>query len=137
MGTATRDMRNFNTFLRNINLLEILISNGRFTWSKEGEVPLKSLIDRFLVSSNWEEAFENLRVARQVCVISDHFPILLEVGAFESEPSPFWFFSSGMKDKDCCRQIERVFAEDKQLGWAGFVTFSKFRKIKTALKKCG
>ncbi|KAE8637486.1 hypothetical protein CSA_016968 [Cucumis sativus] len=58
MGRASRDMRNFNIFIKENNFMEVPLSNGRFTWSSEGEVISKSLIDRFLVSNKWEEAFE-------------------------------------------------------------------------------
>ena len=51
-------MRNFNIFIKENNFMEVPLSNGRFTWSSEGEVISKSLIDRFLVSNKWEEAFE-------------------------------------------------------------------------------
>lgn len=56
MGRATRDMRKFNRFIEETNLIEIPLSDGRFTWSREGETSARSLIDKFLVSNNWEKS---------------------------------------------------------------------------------
>lgn len=75
--------------------MEIPPSNGRFMWSREGNMISCSLSDRFLVSPDWDEAFENSRVASQVHIHLDHFLILLEAGSFEWDPSPFRFVIVG------------------------------------------
>lgn len=79
-------MRKFNNFIFYANLLEIPLSSSRFTWSREGRVISHSLIDKFLVSNEGDEAFENTRTVRQVCTSSDHFPLLLEASSFEWGP---------------------------------------------------
>lgn len=67
------------------------MSNGRFTWSRERNRVSRSLLDRFLVTNEWDEAFEGSQVFRQIRIVSDHFPLLLEAGAVDWGPSPFHF----------------------------------------------
>lgn len=93
-GRVTSGMRNFNNFIALAQLMEIPLGNGRFTWSREGSVASQSLLDRFLISSRWDDTFANTKVTRQVCTPSDHFPILLEAESFEWGPPPFRFCNS-------------------------------------------
>lgn len=88
-GRITRGMRKFNNFIATVHLMEIPLSSDKFTWSREGSVIPQSLIDRFLISNIWDETFANTRVTRQVRILSNHFPILLEVGSFKWRPPPF------------------------------------------------
>ncbi|XP_038876676.1 uncharacterized protein LOC120069076 [Benincasa hispida] len=60
VGKATRDMNNFNKFIRLNNLLEIPLSNGQFTWSKEGDVVSKSL-KMFLIIQGLQDKLEPCR----------------------------------------------------------------------------
>lgn len=48
LGRVTKGMRKFNNFISVVNLLEIPLSNGRFTWCREGVVISRSLIEYFL-----------------------------------------------------------------------------------------
>ena len=128
-------MRKFNNLINDLNWMEIPLSNCRFSWSREGVAASKSLIDRFFVTSNWDEVFENPRVARQARIVSDHFPLLFEAGAFVWGPAPFKFCNSWLDNKECRRLIERTLEMDGQQGWPGFVIFAKLRNLKLALKR--
>ena len=63
-GRVTRGMRKFNNFIALAQLMEIPLSNGKFTWPREGNVTSRSLLDRFLISSSWDDSFANTRVTR-------------------------------------------------------------------------
>ncbi|XP_038904301.1 uncharacterized protein LOC120090656 [Benincasa hispida] len=134
VGRATRDMNNFNKFIRLNNLLEFPLSNGQFTWSREGDVASKSLLDHFLVSSTWEDVFDNSRVARQARTMSDHFPLTLEAGAFEWGPSSFRFCNSWLNNKESCKLIEKSLKKKENHQWAATLS-TNLRKTKSALKK--
>lgn len=43
-------MKTFNDVIENLDIVEIPISNGGFTWSKMGNDSVHSLIDRFFLS---------------------------------------------------------------------------------------
>lgn len=57
-GRLTRGMKKFNKFIEKAHLMEIPLSNGRFTWSREGIRISRSLLDRFFMTNEWDEAFE-------------------------------------------------------------------------------
>lgn len=88
-------MRKFSSFIEAANLMEVPLSNGQYTWSREGRSISRSLIDRFFITKVWDEAFENSRVIPQASTLSDHFPLLLEAGSVCWGPSPFNFVIVG------------------------------------------
>ena len=65
---------------------------------------LWSRLDRFLLSSDLEEHFPNIRQKRLHRLLSDHFPVLLEGGNFHKSSHPFrfenmWFKAEGFVEK--------------------------------------
>ena len=72
-------MRKFNNVIDRAKLLEVPLSNGRFTWSREGSTLARSLIDCFFIHTTWDQNFENTGVNRQERLFSDHFPLFLKV----------------------------------------------------------
>lgn len=48
-GRMSRGMRKFNNFIEP-KLIQVPLLNGKFTWSKEGRVVSRSLLDRLFVS---------------------------------------------------------------------------------------
>lgn len=103
IGRPTRGMKKFNISIDNYDVLEILVSNGMFTWSRGG-VSSHSLIGK-LISKEWDDIFDNTKVARQAQIFSDHFPLLLEAGVILWGPSPFRLFNSWLPEADCCKKI--------------------------------
>ena len=127
-------MRKFNKFIEEWKLIEVILLNRKLTWSREGRVVLRSLLDRFLVTFDRDKAFANTRVTRQVRISSNHFPFLLEAGAFEWEPSPFRFCNSWLLDKNCCQFIENSLTTSTPPSWMGFALSTQLQNIKGQLK---
>ena len=48
-GRMSNGMRKFNNFIEEPKLIQVPLLNGKFTWSKEGRVVLRSLLDRFFI----------------------------------------------------------------------------------------
>ena len=57
----------------------------------------KSRLDRFLVSSNWENHFSGVVQYILPRPVSYHFPILLDGGGIRSNPTPFRFENIWLK----------------------------------------
>ena len=75
----TSTMHWFSAFISEQSLTDLPLVRGSFT-SNSREVASRSRLDRFLVSTNWEEKFPSICQCRLSRLLSDHFPILLEGG---------------------------------------------------------
>ena len=124
----------FNKFIELGNLMEIPLQNGRFTWSREGFSPSRSLLDRFLINQQWDDLFENSRVSHKARIFSDHFPLMLEAGAFLWGPSPFRFCNSWLLSNECNQIIVETVNNSNFYGWAGFILQEQLRSVKLAVK---
>lgn len=85
-------------------LSRFTIIGSLLTWSR-GEVNIQaSRLDRFLISSEWNDIFRKINQIALPKVISDHNPIMLESGDWDSNPSYFkfenmWLNTEGFLEK--------------------------------------
>lgn len=54
-NSISRNMRRFSDFINDLELVDPPLNGSRFTWSENQDVRCMSRIDRFLISSSWEE----------------------------------------------------------------------------------
>ncbi|WP_368854972.1 hypothetical protein, partial [Proteus mirabilis] len=78
MGRTTRSMLDFDNFISEAGLKDAALDNAGYTWSNFREMVVKSRIDRFLFSGEWEETFPQARQEVGFRVCSDHFPLILD-----------------------------------------------------------
>uniref|UniRef100_A0A7N2M4C3 Uncharacterized protein n=1 Tax=Quercus lobata TaxID=97700 RepID=A0A7N2M4C3_QUELO len=74
----TLTMETFSEFVEDLNLIDLPLEGGSYTWSSGTDQPAISRIDRALVTPNWEEHFPNVFQRILPRPIFDHSPILLE-----------------------------------------------------------
>jgi hypothetical protein len=93
MGEAhfTLAMHDFSEFIFSFGLMDIPLEGGRYTWSNNRENAAMSRIDRFLYTGEWEDCYPTVVQRRLPRLLSDHFPIMLESGAFLKGNKPFRF----------------------------------------------
>ena len=84
-------MLDFSYFISEHNLIDFPLEGGTFTWSNFRAVASQYRLDKFLLSSDLEEHFPNIRQKRLHRLLSDHFPVLLEGGNFHRGSRPFRF----------------------------------------------
>ena len=86
----------FNTFIGENHLREIKRSGAKFTWTNKQAGPVLANLDRFLVSTNWEERFPLCAAWSLTKVGSDHSPIILDSGEQgATRPRHFFFENKG------------------------------------------
>lgn len=69
-------------------------SNFLITYtSRVGDESFPSLIDQLMFVKDWDCLFDNSGVLGLAHVFSDHFPLLIEAGAFVLGPIPFLFYN--------------------------------------------
>lgn len=67
-------MQSFSYFISKLGLIDLPLLEGEFTWSNNQDPPLKSRIDRFLLSTESEDHFSNLAQKALPRFVSNHLP---------------------------------------------------------------
>lgn len=82
-------MNSFSAIIQDLDIIDLPLQGAFYTWSR-GEISLQaSRIDRFLVSNEWSDSFGAMKQLALPRAISDHNPLLLECGDWETNPSYF------------------------------------------------
>jgi endonuclease/exonuclease/phosphatase family metal-dependent hydrolase len=68
----------FSDCIANLALREIRRLGARFTWSNKQLNPIRSVLDRVLVSPEWEARFPLVTLTAETCIGSDHAPLILD-----------------------------------------------------------
>ena len=96
-------MRRFAETVDDLELVDLPLQGGEFTWNGGLNNQAWARLDRFLVSPSWLDLFSGVTQVRLSRPISDHFPIVLEGGGIRRGPTPFrfenmWLKVEGFKD---------------------------------------
>lgn len=67
----------FNNLIYDLELIDLPMINQSFTWSNMQQNPTLARLDRFLVSTEWDQEFSISKVEILSIVTSDHCHILL------------------------------------------------------------
>ena len=125
----------FHSFINSCALVDLPLQGGDFTWSRGGEVPARSRLDRFLISVDWEDQFPDAIQRRLPRPLSDHFPICLEKGSFQRGRIPFKFENMWLQVEGFGDLIKRWWEETRVEGYASYVVAKKLKVIKEEIKK--
>ncbi|GKU90798.1 hypothetical protein SLEP1_g4749 [Rubroshorea leprosula] len=131
---VTRDMREFDSFIQAMKLVDIPLVGRKFTWY-QARGNYMSRIDRFLLSEGWLSKWGEARQWGLRRTVSDHCPILLKHHTIEWGPKPFRFFDSWLEQEGCSKLIKEVWNDTQIQGWAGFRLKEKLKTTKEALRK--
>lgn len=88
---STRRMNEFRDFVDWNELMDIPLSGVRVTWSNFQVRSSLSKLDRFLVSTDWDEYFSPLNAIALPCPGSDHSLIFLKGEAEVRKGGPYLF----------------------------------------------
>ncbi|WJZ83279.1 hypothetical protein VitviT2T_002974 [Vitis vinifera] len=134
-GSYNSDMRRFADVIEELQLKDLPLFGGPFTWSGGANNQTLSRLDRFLVNEGWDCRFSHSRQNVLPRPVSDHFPILLEGGGLRNGPSPFRFENMWLKVEGFKDLLKAWWEGDNFNGAASFVLTEKLKVVKTKLKE--
>jgi hypothetical protein len=85
----------FNDSIARMDLGEIRRTGARFTWSNKQANPVRSVLDRVLVSASWEGRFPLVSLCAETRIGSDHTPLILDSGDDAPPRSSRFIFENG------------------------------------------
>jgi endonuclease/exonuclease/phosphatase family metal-dependent hydrolase len=71
----------FNDAIARMALREVARTGPRFTWSNRQRSPVRCVLDRALVSPEWESQFPCLSLRASTSLGSDHTPLVFDTGS--------------------------------------------------------
>ena len=128
-------MRRFSAFISKQSLVDLPLVGGTFTRSNSREVASRSRLDRFLLSTDWEENFLSVCQRHLSRLLSDHFPILLEGGNLHGGKKPFRFENMWLKDEGFLERVSSWWETYLFQGTPSFSLANKLKMLKLDLKR--
>ena len=127
-------MKRFSEIIEDLELRDLPLQGGSFTWKRGLNNQSHSRIDRFQVSNEWEEHFSRAVQSVLPKPVSDHFPILLDGGGLGGGLMPFRFENMWLKEKGFKEKVQAWWVGLNFSGFASFVLASKLKALKPLLK---
>ena len=120
--------------VEDLELRDLHLQGGLFTWSGGFNNRLKSRIDPFFIFEDWEVHFQGAVQAVLARPVSDHSPILLDGGGMRREPTPFRFENMWLKEESF-KEVLRKWWEGIQVsGSTDFILTEKLKALKPIVR---
>ena len=120
--------------IEELELRDLPLQGGMFTWSGGLNNLLKSRIDRFLISEDWEVHFQGCIQGVLARPVSDHSPIILDGEGMRRGRTPFRFKNMWLKEEGF-KEVLRKWWEGIQVsGSASYILSEKLKALKPILK---
>ncbi|WMV25457.1 hypothetical protein MTR67_018842 [Solanum verrucosum] len=123
-------MENFSKTILDLGLMDLPLRGAQYTWSRGTELLQASRIDRFLISSEWNDSFKTIKQVSLPRVISDHKPLMLECGEWDSSSSYFKFENMWLQAEGFLDSVKNWWSSYEVEGSPDFVLVQKLKYLK-------
>lgn len=131
---TSRAMMNFSSFIEDMELVDIQLAGGDYTWRKGDRHVATTRLDRFLFSADWNDNFSNIKQQLVQRVNSDHSPIMLQSGSWEPTKAYFKFENWWLQTEGFIDRIEEWWKSFTCQGRPDFILAYKLKALKAKLK---
>jgi hypothetical protein len=127
----------FNSIINTCALREIHMTGGQYTWSNNHAVPTLEKLDRFLMSSSWEDLFPLVTVHKLVSEVSDHNPLILDTLDIREKSREFRFEKRWLSEENFIDRVRRCWSQQVFASNSLERLQKKLKNVKMALKGWG
>ena len=132
--TNTKSMREFDSLIGELDLVDPNLNNARFIWFNFREYPICCRLDRFLFTNEWAAGYQCFRQEVEARVVSAHLPVVFDTSSPRWGPISFQFENTWLEYKHFSRDFEKWWKEVTIAGWEDYKWMLKLQKIKPLLK---
>ena len=128
-------MRRFSEVIEDLELKDLPMVGGPFTWTGGANNQSFSRLDCFLVNEGWDSHFGDARQFVLPRPVSDHFPLLMDEGGLRRGPTPFRFENMWLKVEGVKDLLKYWWEEGSFSGSPSFILAEKLKFLKAKLKE--
>ena len=97
-------MNDLYEFIEDLEFVDIPLSKGRDTWRRGDRHTSAARLDRYLISADWNDIFNNIKQSPLHRISSDHTPLSLKCGSCHQNMSylkfeNWWLQTEGFKER--------------------------------------
>ena len=133
-GRLSNSMRRFSDIMNDLDLRDLPLQGGPYTWRGGLNGSSMSRIDRFLVTTNWEDQCNKVTQSCLPRPVSDHFPIMLDSVGVRTGPAPFRFELMWLKYEGFKELLKRWWQNLQFYGSFSYILSAKLKALKGILK---
>ncbi|XP_060216839.1 uncharacterized protein LOC132644270 [Lycium barbarum] len=131
----SKAMTDFSDFIEDMELIDLELSGGNFTWKKGDRFTIAARIDRFLFCEEWDANFRNIKQSIIHRVTSDHSPIMLQCGGWETTNSYFKFENWWLDTEGFNERVKGWWDSFNHSGKPDYILVTKLKALKGKLKE--
>jgi hypothetical protein len=133
-GGLSSEMTAFNSFLVDLELVDMPLVGRAFTWFHPNGVTM-SRLDRLLISNSWFDVWGSPNVWVLTRDVADHCPLLLKYSSSDWGPKPFRFNNFWLQNSTFKDIVLNTWRAQEVEGWMGFVLKERLKGLKMAIKE--
>ena len=133
-GRLNRSMRRFSEVIDELDLVDLPLLRGKFTWSGGLHYQNLAHLDHFLTSQDWLDHVGTVAQLKLSRPTSDHGPILLECGKIRRGKTPFRFENMWLKVEGFQDLLRGWWQGVTVLGMLSFSISRKLEEVKNLIK---